>query len=113
MFYNFIRKLLFKKKKLLFSAPTCKGLRSLHSHSGNENKLDKMKIGDFIKIHQRIEVTWQMPFQNLEKEVFPESIATKTCLPGAEVYGVTMLKKHGNSETETRVHENRTGLMLS
>lgn len=44
-----------------------------------------------------------MPFQNLEKEVFPESIATKICLPGAEVYGVTMLKKYGNFETETRV----------
>lgn len=44
-----------------------------------------------------------MPTQNLEKELYPESMATKICLPGAEAYRAIRLKKHGNFETETRL----------
>lgn len=84
-------------------ALTCKDLGSLHSHPGNEDKWDKVKIGAFIWVHQRIEVIGQMSSQNLEKEEYPESMATKICLPGAQAYRAIKLKKDGNFETETRL----------
>ena len=43
-----------------------------------------------------------MSLQNLEKEVCPESMTTKICLPGAEAYRAIKLKKCVNFETENR-----------